>query len=187
MTATVVKSARKPRGMMVTVVAVAAVVAYVVFGFLPAQKSLNAKRRELQDKQQFIAGSQVKQAQVVQLEQQLKLTRTHLEPWRQHAKSAGSPVTMLGEIASLASAAGVELHRVTPQDPSKFETISQHTFAVEVEGSYSQIFSFLAGIESRPETIWVPKLALKISKENGQSVQCALDIAVFADNQGNSG
>jgi Tfp pilus assembly protein PilO len=172
---------------MVTVLSVAAVVGYVMFVFLPAQKSLNAKRRELQDKKQFIAGAQVKQAQAVQLDQQLKAARAHIEPWQRHAESARSPVIMWGEIASLASTAGVILHRVTPQDPTKYETFGQHTFAVEVEGTYSQIFTFLTGIESRPETIWVPKLGLKVSKENGETVQCALDIAVFADNPGNSG
>lgn len=187
MTATTMKNTGKSRGLIVTVLAVVAVVGYVVFGFLPAQESLNAKRRELQDKQQFIAGSQAKQAQLVQLEQQLKSTRTHIEPWLQHGDSARSPATMWGEIALLASNAGVKLHRVAPQDTTQYETFGQHTFAVEIEGSFSQIFTFLAAIESRPETIWVPKLDLKSSKENGESVQCALDIAVFADNRGNSG
>jgi Tfp pilus assembly protein PilO len=182
------KRSGKPRGLAVTVLAVAGVVGYVMLVFLPAQKALNNKRRELQDKKQFIAGSNVKQAQAAQLEQQLKSARSHVDRWYEQAETAGSPVVMSGEIAALAKSAGVVLHRVTPQEPLTFETFGQQTFAVEVEGTYSQVFEFLmTGIESRPETIWVPKLDLGTSKEDGLSVQCALDIAIFADNRRNSG
>jgi hypothetical protein len=67
------------------------------------------------------------------------------------------------------------------------ETVRQHTLEIEVEGAYSQVVEFLRGIESRPESIWVPYAALQPAQEDGTNVQCALSVVVFADNRGNSG
>ncbi len=175
------------RGLIVTVLAVAGVVGYVVVGFLPAQKAISAKRRELREKRQFIATAESKTGTAKQLEHQLETTRSHVDRWRQHSRAESGAVAMLGELATLARNSGVILHRLTPQDPTILETLRQQTLEVEVEGAYSQVIEFMRGIESRPETIWVQHFNLQPSKEDGKHVQCALSLVVFADNRGNSG
>jgi Tfp pilus assembly protein PilO len=178
---------RKPRGLLVTVLSLAAVIGYVVVGFLPGQRALAAKRRELDEKRQFIATSELKSAQVAQLELELKNAKSHVDGWRRNSGAESSAVTMLGELANLARQSGVVLHRLTPQDPTTMETLRQQTLEIEVEGTFSQVVEFLRGVESRHEAIWVASLQLESSKQNGTNVQCALGLVVFADNRGKSG
>jgi Tfp pilus assembly protein PilO len=173
--------------MIVTILAVAGVVAYVMLVFLPTQKAITAKRREVREKRQFIANANLQSANIAQLEQQFESARFHVEAWRKHSRLESGTVALLGELASLAGQSGVILHRLTPQDPTTMETLRQQTIEMEVEGSYSQIMSFLRGVESRPETIWFPHLELQPIKEDAANVQCALSVVVFADNRGNSG
>ena len=161
------------RGLLVTILAVAAVIVYVMFGFLPVQKGLMAKRRELHEKQQFIANADLKSATVPQLEQQLLAVRQHVDGWRQHTRAESGAVALMGELASLAAKSGVILHRLTPQDHSTMETLRQQPLEIEVEGAYSQVIDFLRGIESRPETVWVPHIEMKPAREDGGNVQCA--------------
>src|SRR4029079_18251776 len=130
------------RGMLVMILAVVGVVAYVFVGFLPAQKKLASKRRELREKRQFIANADLKSATVNQLDQQLQAARKHVDSWRDHSRMEAGTVVLLGELASLAAKAGVILHRVTPQDPTNLDTLRQQGLEIDIEGTYSQILEF---------------------------------------------
>lgn len=187
MISTAPKSSGNSRGMLVTILAVAGVVGYVMAGFLPAQKLLLAKRRELRDKKQFIANAELKSAAVAPLQAQLAVARQHVDSWRKNSRAESGTVVLLGELATLAAKSGVVLHRMTPQDPATMETLRQQTIEIELEGSFSQVIQFLRGVELRCESIWLPQFEIKPAKEGGKNVQCALSVVVFADNRGNSG
>jgi Tfp pilus assembly protein PilO len=181
------RSTSDSRGMLITIAAVAGVIGYVMVGFLPAQKALSAKRRELREKQQFIQNSNLRVGTVPQLEAQLKNTRQHVDHWREHAQLEAGGVRLLCDLASLAAQSGVILHRLTPQEPTTLDSLRQFTLELEVEGAYAHVLAFLRGVEERPETIWVPKFQLQPAGEDGGAVQCALSVVVFADNPGKSG
>lgn len=177
----------KSRGLIVTIAAITGVVGYVFAVFLPGQRSMARQRQELRDKQQFIAAAAMNTAEAATLEEQMKAARQHVDRWRTHSAPESVGANLFGEIAALATESGVSLQRLTPQDPAALATLKQQTLDLKVEGNFSQLLEFLQGIESRPETIWVPRFELQSSAEDGKKVQCALSLVVFADNPKNSG
>jgi Tfp pilus assembly protein PilO len=177
----------KARGLIVTVVAIAGTIGYVLGLFLPGQKAIARKRTELKDKQQFVATAGLTIASASGTEKDLQVARSHVELWRQNASAESGGVLLLGDLAALAAEAGVSLHRLTPQEPLLFDTVRQQRLDLEIEGSFANVIRFLQGVEERPETIWIPKLDMQASQEDAQKVQCGVSLVVFADNRGNSG
>jgi Tfp pilus assembly protein PilO len=177
----------KTRGVLITGVALAGVIGYVVGIFLPGQKSIANKRKELLGKKQFIVNAELNTVAAEALEKELKDARLHVQRWREHASTESGGVALLGDLAGLAAGSGVALHRLAPQEPSTLNTLRQQTLDLEVEGTFASVIQFLHEMEARPESIWVPQMDLQPSPEDALMVQCTVSLVVFADNRGNSG
>src|SRR6188474_2599503 len=93
----------KSRGLIITILAVAGVIGYVVGIFLPGQKTMARQRRELREKQQFIAAAAMNTATTATLEEQVKTARQQVDRWRKHSAPESVGATLFGEIAALAT------------------------------------------------------------------------------------
>lgn len=177
----------RSRSLAAVVGAVVFVVAYVLAVFLPGQQQVRQQRREIREKAQFIHKSANAADEAQELRQRSEQAQAVVETWRKNAPTGATQIQVLASCADLASESGVLLERLTPQEPTSLATLQIQNVAIEVAGPFASVMKFVAGLETRPETIWITKFQLEPGPEAGKDVHCGMTIAVFADNREKSG
>lgn len=171
---------------MLTLLVSGSAIAYVFFVFLPIQKSIAGLRSELDSKRKFILEAQQLGAKVIELEERMESARALVNDWREHAPSEDEMATFIGQLSVLASEAGATPGRITPRESIGLASLRRHPAELAVEGSFSQLSEFLRRLESLPKTVWITKLNIQPTRENGEALRCEITFSVFADNSGNS-
>jgi Tfp pilus assembly protein PilO len=177
----------KSRAWMYTLLAAACLVGYCAGVLIPGQASIAALRRDLHEKRQFVADVDRQMPQIEPLEAQLERARNRVDQWRAAAPQEPNLVHVLGKLANLARDCGIRLNRLNPQATTSMAVLRQHPLSLELEGTFSQLLSFLSGVEQMPETIWVRQIQLQSKSEAGETAQYDLMLTVFADNREISG
>lgn len=185
------KSMLKRRSLIITTVLATAAVAYVVLIFLPKQKAISELQAELIEKQEYIlrADQLISALQLTQLE--LDGASAFVTDWE---NTAPTKDTLFGDIESDARAAGVAMPLFDPQTVVEMETVSQVPVVIAIEGSFSEIFDFVARLEARPNTIWMEGLAVQPTEPEMiwglfplERLRCEMTLLIFADKSDFSG
>jgi Tfp pilus assembly protein PilO len=160
----------------------AASVAYVVFVFLPGQRAIAQLRRQVQEKQQFIARTQSLPAAIQQAADDLQAANDYAAAWRASAPSEARLAATLGQITQRAQQTSLLVQRFDPQPVARLDAVWQAPVAVAMEGSFLQVFEFLRAIEELPASVWIASLRLENSGRDDGRARCELTLVVFADN-----
>ncbi len=177
---------KKPKSWILTVLISGTALAYAFFVFLPAQKSIASLRTELEQQRREVVELGSLETKIVALQNRINVVRATLETWKRHAPSEHETATFIGVVSQLAQDAGARVERITPRSVVDMAALRQHPAELTVEGGFVQIADFLRALEERPETIWLTRLNLTASGEDGASVRCELSFTVFTDNPGKS-
>jgi Tfp pilus assembly protein PilO len=171
---------RQPRSWLITGLLATGALAYLLFGFLPGQRSISRLRSQVNERQQHILQAHGLIGPLEQTAQQLSRIRTVSETW--HADSPNHQ-ELAGHMARLTAAArtsNVALERFDPQAAVELATLSQHAVNVQLQGEFTGIFEFLRQVEQLPGSVWVRDLRLT-AQPSGSTVQGELTLTIFVD------
>jgi Tfp pilus assembly protein PilO len=171
----------KPRTWMITALLAALAVSYVIFIFLPMQRSIRTLRSELQEKRQHVLQGQSLTAPILRSRQQLAETKEVCLQWQAAAPSAGELAQHFARITQQAKAAAVTVGRFEPQPAVEMQMLSQHNVTVHFQGSFAQTFDFLARLEQLPGTVWFRDMRLTGGDEKQPGLQGELTLTIFVD------
>jgi Tfp pilus assembly protein PilO len=173
--------AGKPRTWLITALLAAAAVAYVVFIFLPVQRSIRALSSRLQEKRQQVVQAQSLNRPLVQARQRLVETRNVCLQWREQAPRPQDIAQHFATLTQQAQDAGVAIVRFDPQAGTDLAVLSQHHVVLHFRGEFAQVFDFLSRLERLPTPLWVRDVRLAVSEEPGQALQGELTLTIFVD------
>jgi Tfp pilus assembly protein PilO len=170
-----------PRSSLVTASVATAALLYILFVFVPGQRSLAQLRREVREKQQHVLQSDRLAVPIQSSEDKLRTIENFAEKQRSQLPSAAELLKSLGKISEQAKLAGVTLRRVDPQPAVKLETLQQLPVELHLEGDFSQMFDFIQRLEQLPFTIWVRKLRVGENEGKSGALQTELSLTIFGD------
>jgi Tfp pilus assembly protein PilO len=172
---------RPVKSWMVTSLLALAAVGYVVFVFLPGQRSIAQIRSEIDEKRQHVLQSQQLGAPIRQAELRLASTREFTADWRANAPRPRDLVGVYAQLAEQAKAAGVRVKRLDPQQAVQHQVLGEHPLVVSLEGPFASVFDFVRRVEQMPETIWIRDLRLARSEGGSETLTVEMTLTIFTD------
>ena len=172
--------------LMITIPLVAVAAAWVFIVFLPIQKAIARIQQESDEKQQYCDRCQSllpvlerSGHDLVNLEKMLS-DRKGMTPSHREISS------ILAEITALANSNNIRTTHFDPEPILALDRIAQMPVSMTVTGSFPEIFAFLKQLESMKTCIWLERLEIEKTGNNGGLVSCELDMVIFMDNPENS-
>ena len=171
----------KPRTWLITGLLAAVAVAYVVFVFLPAQRSINELRADVQERRQQIMQAQSQIRTVALAHKRLAETREVSQQWQADAPQHSELITHFASLSKQAEAAGVTLDRLDPSPAAQMHLIAQQNVAIQFHATFAAVFEFVRRIEAMPGTIWIRNLRVESTGENSNALRGELTLTIFVD------
>ncbi len=175
------RKAQKPQTWLITALLAAGAVAYVVFVFLPFQRTIGALRDQVQERTQQIVQAQSLVGTVAQARVRLTAAREVSEKWRAEAPRQAQLVTHFASLTQKAEEAGVAIDRLDPLPAVELNLLAQQNVSMQFHGPFSAMFDFLHRLEALPGTLWVRDLRLQASTENDSTLRGELTLTIFVD------
>ena len=171
----------KPRTWLITALLAAAAVAYVVFIFLPLQKSIRQLSSDLQEKRQQVVQAQGLTRPITQAKQRLVDTRNVCLQWKEAAPSPGELAAHFASLTQQAQDAGIAIERFDPQLAAELHILSQHNVTMQIRGEFAHVFDFLGRLERLPAAVWFRDVRLTMNEQPSQTLQGELTLTIFVD------
>lgn len=165
---------------LITLPLVGLTVGYVWLFDLPARRTSQQLRSELEAAQTYVAQGPLIGVQTNEARSQLDKTNAFVETWRETSPGGTGSAVVLGEISRLARDAGTRTTRLEPATPAEYEELRSLALTLVCLGSFEQVFELLRGIEALPQSVWIDDLRIERKQESGDDLQCELKLAVFA-------
>jgi Tfp pilus assembly protein PilO len=175
------RKARKPQTWLITALLAAGAVAYVVFVFVPFQRTISGLRNQVQERSQQIVQAQSLVGTVAQARLRLVAAREVSEKWRADAPRQAQLVTHFASLTQKADEAGVVIDRLDPLPAVELNLIAQQNISMQFHGPFPAIFDLLERLESLPGTLWVRDVRLQASTANDDTLRGELTLTIFVD------
>jgi len=154
--------------------------AYVVTIFLPRQRAVAALRTQLAEKQDFIMQSELLRPVVESKTDELRETEAFINSQRQQVPDLAQLPEMFGTISDKIREAGARTERFEPAPPTDCGALRKLPVRMTVQGSFEQLFQLLSDLEGLPAPLWIDELEISQEAEDGTSLACTFNVAVFA-------
>lgn len=148
---------------------------------LPQHKAIREAEAEIATNELVIEHDALVQAQFAVAERDLATARAYVAGWKERSAGGRALPALFGRIAQLAESCGATVSRFEPQAPIALEQLQRVPLKMECQGAFEAVFAMLRELESLPREIWVEDLEIARTDEDGQTVHCALSLAIFAD------
>jgi len=168
-------------GLYVTLPTAASVVALALLVFMPNQRKIDALRSQLRSRQMLTNEAQGMAQRIQDLQEQTDLAAAYVQRWRTNLPRDNQAVLVQAEITSLAAQAGVETTQLNPSEDVELPTLVRMPLKLELQGTFAEIFDFVKRLERLPRFIWLDTLTLKTSREDGEDLECEVDLIVFRE------
>lgn len=175
------RKAKRPQTWLITALLTSGAVAYVVFIFLPFQRTIGGLRNQVQERSQQIVQAQSLTGTVAQARLRLASAREVSDTWRASAPRQAQLVTHFASLTQKAEESGVAIDRLDPLPAVELSLVAQQNVTMQFHGSFAAIFDFLRHLEALPGTLWVRDLRLQDSTENGNTLRGELTLTIFVD------
>lgn len=156
--------------------------AYVVLMFLPQQRVIRERAGQLQAKQNYVVASGNVAAAIHATRGELERAESYNAAYSDATPPEGELADVLGRIDALVVTSGVTPTRFDPEPAVKMEKLRRVPVVVGCSGTFAQLSQLLCGIESLPQLVWIDRIQIEKSREDGGAVECEIDLSVFADN-----
>jgi Tfp pilus assembly protein PilO len=171
----------KPRTWLITALLAAIAVAYVIFVFLPGQRSIGEFRAQVQERRQQILQAQTLTRTVALARQRLADTREVGQQWRARAPRHTQLITHFASLTQQAEAAGVAIDRLDPLPAVELHLITQQNVTLQFHAPFVAVFDFIRRLEALPGTTWVRNLRLHTVAEADRMLRGELTLTIFVD------
>ena len=166
---------------LITIVTAGLAVAYVTLYYLPNQQSLAELQKQLIDKQNYVTQSSLLIKTIETTQQELDKTTDYTKKWQQNAPTKDQLFCLFRQISKLAKASGAKTTHFDPLPIINYDRLQEIPLELSCIGSFVQIACFLENLEKLPQAIWIKQLNMSQAGRFGESVQCELTLAIFAD------
>jgi Tfp pilus assembly protein PilO len=170
-----------PKTWLITGLLAAAAVAYVVFIFLPLQRSIDVLQDQVQERRQQIMQAQNLAGTVAQARVRLVASRDVGQKWRADAPRQAQLITHYASLTQQAEQAGVAIDRLDPLPAIELNLIAQQNVTMQFHAPFSSVFDLIRRLESLPGTIWVRDLRLHANSETDNTLRGELTLTIFVD------
>jgi Tfp pilus assembly protein PilO len=171
----------KPRTWLITALLAAISVAYVVFVFLPTQRSIRLLSAELQQKRQELVQAQSLARPIQHAKERLQQTREVCLQWQEGAPTQGTLAIHFASLSRQAQEAGVTIERFDPQLAAEMQVLSQHNVNLQFQGEFAHLFDFLSRLERLPAAIWIRSVQVSVAPDDTATLQGELTLTIFVD------
>jgi Tfp pilus assembly protein PilO len=171
----------KPKTWLITALLAAGAVAYVVFVFLPQQRSIGVLRSQVQERHQQIMQAQSLAGTVAQARLRLASTREVSRQWRAEAPKQAQLITHFANLTKQAEEAGVAIDRLDPLPAIELNLIAQQSVTMQFHAPFPSVFDLLGRLEALPGTLWVRDLRLHANSETDNTLRGELTLTIFVD------
>ena len=175
------KKTAKPQTWLITALLAAGAVAYVVFIFLPFQRSISGLQGQVQERRQQIMQAQSLAGTVAQARLRLVAAREVGDQWRTVAPRQAQLITHFASLTKQAEEAGVAIDRLDPLPAVELNLIAQQNVTMQFHAPFAAVFDLLHRLESLPGTLWVRDLRLHASTEGSNTLRGELTLTIFVD------
>jgi Tfp pilus assembly protein PilO len=171
----------KPKTWLTTGLLASIAIGYVVFVFLPSQRSIGELRSQVQERRQQIMQAQSMQQTVTLAKQRLAETQAVRQQWRAEAPRPTELITRVASLTQQAEAAGVAIDRLDPLPALELNLIAQQNMTVQFHATFAAVFDLLRRLEAMPGTIWIRNLRLQTPGEAGNLLRGELTVTIFVN------
>jgi len=171
----------KPQTWLITALLAAGAIAYVVFVFLPNQRSIGELRAQVQERRQQIMQAQSLGGTVVQARLRLAAARQVALEWRKDAPKQAQLWTHFASLTRHAKEAGVAIDNGAPLPAVELHLIAQQNVTMQFHAPFPAVFDLLERLEAMPGTIWIRDLRLNANSENDSTLRGELTLTIFGD------
>lgn len=171
----------KQHSWLVTVPLGLVAIAYVTLFFLPAMKAIAEIRVNVSGKQDYIAQAERMRPHFDQTVKSLEAADQYSNHWHSRLIPASQLPVLFGQISRLAKTSGAVTNRFEPQPPIKYKSFDRVPLSLAITGTFSEIQTFLQGLESLPAVIWVEDVKMNASGKDTQDMACEMNIAIFTN------
>ena len=178
---TTARRAGKPQTWAITGLLASIAVAYVVFVFLPSQKSIGQLRNQVQERRQQILQAQSLTRTVSHSQERLQAAREVGRQWRAEAPRQADVVLHYASLSSQAKVAGVTIDRLDPIPAVELNLVAQQNVTLHFQSSFTAAFDLLKRLEELPGTIWTRELRLSADPQTGQTLRGEMTLTIFVD------
>ena len=179
------KLEKRPRSLLLTVIMSSGVLAYIMFGFMPAQRSIGQLRNQLQEKRSFVLDVDRQYSQAGSVIRQIDATDSYAIAVRQTPEEWRVAGLLTG-ITQFAEASGVAVQSISPRRTTERTVLQDQQLEVLVEGPFAALFDFIRRLEEWPGTLWVTAIHLERQSEDSESLAARLELKVFTTISGSS-
>jgi Tfp pilus assembly protein PilO len=173
--------ASAPKTWLITALLAAASIAYVVFVFLPLQRSINALRQQVHERRQQIMQAHSLAGTVAQARVRLTAAQEMSREWKATAPRHSQLITHYASLTQQADEAGVAIDRLDPLPAVELNLIAQQNVTMQFHGPFAAVFSLLKRLEGLPGTLWVRDLRLHANSETDNTLRGELTLTIFVD------
>ena len=156
------------------------VVAYVLLIFLPNYREINKQEELIQLRQAFIEKTEALEGQISDLQAACDRTRKFCNDWKTHAPTPEQIPKIHQKINHQVSLAGATVTGFDPHEPIASQNLERIPLTIQAAGTFPEVLSMLAGLESMPETIWLEDMKLRASGEDEEEMTSQVTLVVFA-------
>ena len=171
----------KPQTWLITGLLAAAAIAYVVFIFMPLQRSIDALQGQVQERRQQIMQAQSLAGTVAQSRLRLAAAREVSQQWRSDAPRQAQLITHYASLTQQAEEAGVAIDRLDPLPAVELNLIAQQNVTMQFHAPFAAVFDLLRRLEALPGTLWVRDLRLSANSEADNTLRGELTLTIFVD------
>lgn len=175
------RKAGKPQSWIITALLAAVAVAYVVFVFLPGQRTINERRAQVQERQQQIMQAHTLAQTVAQTRERLAATRRVGQQWHDDSPRRRDVIAHFASFTQEAQRAGVAIDRLDPLPAVDQSRVAQQNVSLQLHGSFAGIFDLLKRLEAIPGSLWVRTLRLQAGRESDAAQRSELTVTIFVD------
>lgn len=171
----------KPKTWIITALLASLAVAYVIFIFVPCQRSIGLLQSQVQERQQQIMHAQSLVRPLVQARERLTQTREVCRQWRDESPRPTELISHLASLTRQAEAAGVAIERLDPLPAVEQKVVAQQNVTIQFHGAFHETFELLRRLETLPGTLWIRDLRLTAPNEADNHLHGELTLTIFVD------
>lgn len=176
---TTIRAAPK-RAWVFGIVVTAAVACYMFLVFLPGQRATAELREQFTQQLQYVQQCGQLGPKIASLERDLKQVRQFNRSWHAASPSEERLAHLFVTITEHANAARADIVRFEPQPAEQLDYVRRVPVEIALEGSFTQLYEFLARLESLPAEFWIDRLDLQTIDASPGRLRCELRMELFA-------
>jgi Tfp pilus assembly protein PilO len=169
-------------GWVVIVPLTGVLAAYLYFIFFPGMRTMREEQAEMVTKRAYLAQSAARTARLEAAEKEAAATIEYLRQWRGTATKSSDVARLFGDLSECLKQSGATTTVFRPEAKQPSAVVDRVPLTVACVGTFTQLQSMLASIESLPQRIWIEEAIFERDAKDGEKMRAELKPVIFVNN-----